>query len=383
MVARKAKTSSEPEILLYAASERDADAYYFSGVFVPDPFIAFSCGGRKVAVLNQLEYARVRKEGDFDEVVALEEWIPDAVEAYGASAYPAGVIALLAKRMGIASFLIPHDFPAGLAFQLGETGLDISIADGPLFPQRERKSDREARCIQEGNAASAAGFREVERILRRAEIRGNRLYFEGRALTSERLRERIEIVCIERGAQAMSPIVAGGNQACDPHCRGSGLLRPHELIIVDIFPRITQNGYHGDMTRTYLKGRPSNGQKALVETVLEAEQWALGEHRSGKSGRKIYQDVCDRFAAVGYTTRWEKGNPVGFIHGLGHGLGLEVHEPPRVNSKGSRLRKGQVITVEPGLYYPGLGGCRFEDVLRVTAGEPEMLSKHPYRWQVR
>lgn len=385
MVVRKAKAPKSPEILLFAASESDADAFYFSQVSVPDPFIAFSHEGRRLAVVNQLEFSRVRREGHFDEVLQLEDWLPVARNlASGNEVYPAGVIAAVAGKFDIREFIIPEGFPAGVAFQLLELGLRVKPAQGSLFPQREFKSDEEAKAVREGNAASSAGFKVVEKVLREAKIQGNRLIYQGRALTSERLRQKIEIACIERGAQALNPIVAGGDQACDPHCRGSGLLRPHELIIVDIFPRVTATGYHGDMTRTYLKGRPSEAQKALVQTVLDAEQWALGEHRARKSGKKIYEGVQERFRSAGYETRRdEDGNPVGFFHGLGHGLGLEVHEPPRVNRAGDPLRKDQVITVEPGLYYPGLGGCRFEDVVRITAGEPEMLSKHPYRWRIR
>lgn len=384
-MVRKAKTPDSPEILLFAASETDADTYYFSQVFVPDAFIAFSHRGRRMAVVNQLEFSRVRREGGFDEVLALEEWLPAARKlAEVDCVYPAGVISALAREFGIKCFNIPPNFPAGLAFQLLELGVQINPLRANLFPEREFKSDAEAKAIQKGNAASAAGFRVVEKVLRASKIQGNRLIYEGRPLTSEYLRQQIEIACIERGAQALNPIVAGGDQACDPHCRGSGLLRPHELIIVDIFPRVTSSGYHGDMTRTYLKGRPSEAQKALVQTVLDAEQWALGEHRARRSGKKIYQGVQERFRSAGYETRRDDaGNPVGFFHGLGHGLGLEVHEAPRVNRTGEQLRKGQVITVEPGLYYPGLGGCRFEDVVRITAGEPELLSKHPYRWLIR
>ncbi|MFP4281957.1 MAG: M24 family metallopeptidase, partial [Opitutales bacterium] len=213
--------------------------------------------------------------------------------------------------------------------------------------------------------------------------KGEKLYLDGKVLTSERLRALADIACLEQGCVAKDTIVAGGDQACDPHCRGSGPLRAHELIIVDIFPRSAKTGFHGDMTRTYLKGRASEAQKALYHTVFEAQQAALAKHRAGRSGKKIYEEVHAFFSARGYETKVVDGTPVGFFHGLGHGLGLEVHEPPRVNAQGARLKKDQVVTVEPGLYYPGLGGVRVEDVVRVKAGEPEMLSRHPYRWHIR
>jgi len=296
----------------------------------------------------------------------------------------AEVIGLLGKTYSVHGFIVPEDFPTGVAFALMELGVRLEVSAGLLFPEREFKTDAEAAAIREGNAASSAGFKVVERVLRQSKIgRGEKLYFEGKVVTSERLQMMIEIVCLERGAVSSNTIVAGGNQACDPHCRGSGPLRANELIIVDIFPRVVKSGFHGDMTRTYLKGTASEAQRKLVATVFEAQQTAIMKHVARASGRKIYDEVCVFFKSQGYCTEVIDGKPVGFFHGLGHGLGLEVHELPRVNAKGARLKKGQVITVEPGLYYPGLGGCRIEDVVRVHAGVPEMLSKHGYKWEIR
>ena len=372
------------EILLYADSEKNADMLYFGGVFVPDPFIALTQGKRRLAVVNQLEFARVRREGRFDEVLPLEEVLREARSASGQGpAHPASTIAFLARELGIGGFRVGPDFPFGLGLKLQAAGIALEVSEGPLFPERELKSGAEAACIKAGNAASAAGFRVVEKLLREAEIRKGQLYHGGRRLTSERVQEAIGRACLEKGALAANTIVAGGDQACDPHCRGTGPLRADSFIIVDIFPRVMQTGYHGDMTRTYLKGRPSEAQKALYAAVHDSEQWALGEHRSGKSAALIYRKVMERFESGGYPTKREGNVPTGFIHGLGHGLGLDVHEPPRVNAEGARLRKGQVVTVEPGLYYPGLGGVRVEDVIRIDRGEPELLSSHPYRWHIR
>ena len=380
-----AKPATSPrEVLLFADSESNADMLYFGKVFVPDPFIAFSCQGRRIAVVSQLEFARVRKESAFDEVLSLEEWAREASQSAGKKLLqPGGVIALLARKHRISRFTVGSDFPLGVARQLQDLGLRLDVAEGMLLPGRELKSDAEAEAVRQGNAASSAGFRVVEKILRESQVRRGYLYYGGRRLTSGFLQEAIAVECLKRGAVAANTIVAGGDQACDPHCRGSGPLRANELIIVDIFPRIAATGYHGDMTRTYLKGKASEAQKKLYATVLQAEQEAIREHRSGKSASLIYRRVREGFEKAGYPTKVENGVPVGFFHGLGHGLGLSVHEPPRVNPSGSRLRAGQVITVEPGLYYPGLGGVRVEDVVRVRKDGPEMLSRHGYRWQIR
>ena len=381
---KKKSSSGEREVLLYADSEKDADMLYFSGVMVPDPFLAFSCRGRRIGVVSRLEFGRVSRESQLDEVLSLEAVTAAAKKAQGGPFHePASLVKWLARHFDIPGFRVSGDFPCGTAFRIREMGLPLEVVEGLLLPERERKTDEEAAQIRKGNAVASAGFRVVEKILRRAEIRRDWLYLDGRRLTSERLQEAVAMECLKHGAVTSHIIAAGGDQACDPHCVGSGPLRARELIIVDIFPKLMKSGFHGDMTRTYLKGRASEAQKKLYQTVLEAEQWALGEHRSGKSGSLIYRKVVERFEAAGYRTGEEGGVPVGFIHGLGHGLGLAVHEPPRVNRAGSRLKSGQVITVEPGLYYPGLGGVRVEDVVRVGAKEPEMLSKHPYRWQIR
>lgn len=384
MKRKPSKRATQTEVLLYAASDFNADTLYFGGAFVPDPFIAFSSNGKRIAVLNQLEINRVAREGKFDQVIPVDEVGQRAVKRLGRDKfrYPQSLILQIAKDFGIKQFVVAEDFPCGLAFQLKEAGLRLQVAEGMLFPERERKTDEEARMIREGNAASSAGFKVVEKLLRESEIKKGYLIHSGKRLTSELVQQAIAIECLKRSAVAANTIVAGGDQACDPHCRGSGPLKANEFIIVDIFPRISETGFHGDMTRTYLKGTPSDAQADLYKTVFEAEQQAVREHKAGKSGKKIYEKVMSTFVEKGYPTELRDGVPVGFFHGLGHGLGLEVHEPPRVNVQGARLKKGQVITVEPGLYYPGLGGVRVEDVIRVTNGEPEMLSKHGYRWNI-
>lgn len=370
--------------LLYADTARSADMLYFGGVEVPDPFLAFLLQGRKYAVPNKLEFARVRRDGNFDEVWALES-LHERCRQLRPDQRPqtADVVELIAQDLGIEGFLVPFDFPTGLALEISEKGIDVGVAEGMLFPERAFKSDAEAECIREGNSASAAGFRVVESILRAAVIEGDRLLYQGQVLTAERLREEIEIACLRRGAHALHTIVACGDQACDPHCRGSGPVRPHQLIIVDIFPRVARTGFHGDMTRTYLKGKATDAQCNLVDAVFQAQQSVLRMHRPGINGRELYQFVVDCFGRRGFRTETVDGVSTGFFHGLGHGLGLEVHEPPRVSALDADLMPGHVVTVEPGLYYPGLGGCRIEDVVRITAGGCEMLSDHPYDWHLQ
>lgn len=372
--------------LLYADSASSADQLYFSRVDVHDPFIAFGVGDRRITVQSALEFGRIKKARTFDEVLSLETWRARAGKRWPRRRVGAAeIIAELARAYRVRAFRVADDFPVALFLKLRSLGLRLELADGPLFPEREIKSAREATAIRDGNRLCELGFTVAEDILRTARIRGRELLHEGRPLTSERLRFAIESAIMAAGGQANgTTIVAGGDQACDPHERGSGPLRPHELIIVDIFPRVTKTGYFGDMTRTFLRGRANDAQRRLVEAVRTAQLLALKTIRAGVDGRAVHQRVVESFDAAGFPTRHTAKGSTGFFHGTGHGLGLAVHEPPRIGALGSMpLKHGTVVTVEPGLYYPGLGGCRIEDVVQVTARAPRMLSNHPYVWEFR
>ena len=375
------KSSSQP-CLFYADSESDADVYYLSGIFIPDAFALIHHRGKSTAILSQLEFDRARRASRLDRILSFEELRGRAVEQFEVERPRiADIIAVGARELGLKAFEVPYNFPAGLAEGLRGHGLAITVSAEALVPQRLQKSDTEARAIRKANDASAAGLRAAERALKAATIVNGRLKLDGKPLTSERLRFLVDVACLEAGAAASLTICAGGSQACDPHERGSGPLRANELIIVDVFPRASASGYHGDMTRTFLKGRPSEAQKALVETVRLAQFAALEAVKPGVKTATVHAAVEKVFADGGYETGLVDGRRQGFIHSTGHGLGLEVHEAPRLspNSDG-RLSKGMVFTVEPGLYYPGIGGCRFEDVVRVETGGYEPLSKYPYNW---
>lgn len=375
---------SLPPPLLYADTHRSADMLYFGRVGVHDPFIAFGAKGKKITVQSALEFGRVKRTSDFDAVLPLEEWRDQARARYGAKAGVAEIIATLAREHGNRRFRVADDFPANLYVKLTKLGLKLEFANGLLFPEREIKTAAEAEHIREGNRLCSVGFTVAEKILRAARIKGRTLVHRGKVLTSESLRFALETAIHEQGGNPQDTIVAGGDQGCDPHERGSGPLRPHELIIIDIFPRVVKTGYFGDMTRTYLKGRPREVQRRMVATVLKAQRGAIKAIRAGVDGREVHRTVTDCFADAGYETKHGKNGSVGFIHGTGHGLGLEVHDPGRISpAVAATLKAGSVLTVEPGLYYPGIGGCRWEDVVWVTKTGNKLLSKHPYRWEIR
>ena len=174
--------------------------------------------------------------------------------------------------------------------------------------------------------------------------------------------------------------MAGGDQACDPHERGSGPLFADSLIILDIFPRDAASGYYGDMTRTVVRGRATDEQRRLWETVRDGQSLALKRMKPGVDGLKVHNQVKQFFTDQGFPTEVRDGRQVGFFHGTGHGLGLEIHEIPRFQKTVFKPR--QVLTVEPGLYYPGLGGVRIEDVAVVTENGNRIISRFEKRLEI-
>lgn len=370
--------------LLYASTEESADMLYLARIRVPDPFPVIIQGKHSTGLLSMLEFNRALRESSLDKVLPLEKVSQAAKSAYKLKTIGIHhIIAYFAQSRRIRSFEVPGDFPSRLTRQLEQLGLSIRVAESAFFPERVKKSAEEAKAIRLGNAASAAGLRAAQRALAEASILPNcKLRYHGKTLTSERLRTLIEIACLENGAIATGTICAGGDQACDPHEAGHGPLRANELIIIDIFPRHRVTGYHGDMTRTYLKGQPSEAQKQLVTTVRQAQKNALAALKAGVTGKTIHKIAAQTFTQAGYETEQKNGIWQGYIHSTGHGLGLEIHEEPRLSRSGhKRLLSGSVVTIEPGLYYPGLGGCRIEDVAQVHPSGHTLLSHSPYRWR--
>jgi Xaa-Pro aminopeptidase len=187
----------------------------------------------------------------------------------------------------------------------------------------------------------------------------------------------MELDCV-----AQHTIVAGGDQACDPHHEGTGALPANRSIIFDVFPRSGRTRYFADMSRTVVRGKPSVELTRLYQAVKEAQEEAIGKIRDGADGSKIHQGICDRFESMGYRTGLVNGRMQGYFHGTGHGVGLDIHEPPRISRTGSILQEGEIVTVEPGLYYPGLGAVRIEDMVLVTRDGCRNLTNFPKTFEL-
>ncbi len=355
--------------LIYAASPRSADMLYATGFQAPDPFLFLEHEGVKTIVLGDLEFDRGRREAKVDEILPLSEM---AREVGGRPSMPAIAVHLL-QRCKVRRVDVPADFPLGMARVLESAGIRVAAVGGHFWPQRETKSAEELAHIRRALRIAATGIQRAVEVLRSAKIgKNDRLEWNGKRLTSEIVRAEADAAVLRAGGVPEGTIVAGGTQACDPHERGHGPLRANELIILDIFPRDARTGFFGDLTRTVVRGRATLGQRRMHRMVCQVQGGAIRMIRPGVKGADVHRAVQEFFSARGYPTERRHGRWTGFFHGTGHGLGLDLHEDPRIAD--TVFRPGQVFTVEPGLYYPDTGGARHEDVVAVTKTGVERLS---------
>jgi Xaa-Pro aminopeptidase len=363
-------------LLMVADSERDANMLYGTGFFAGDPFIYLNFGRRPHIVLNNLEIDRARRQVPHCRVVSLsacqQKLRRDGVKFPGF----AHVIKELLRERKIRRATVPDDFPLGLARELKKLEIKLKPSAN-FFPEREFKSADEVRKISAALMMAEVGMAEGMQALRLSKIgRKRQLVYRGLPLTSERLRAVIDCAILQASGLAANTIVAGGKQGCDPHERGFGPLRAHEPIILDIFPRSQKTGYFGDITRTVVRGQASEAVKKLYDTVFHGQKIGLQKVRAGTSTAEIHECILQFFTQRGYHTGKRNGRMEGFFHGTGHGLGLDIHEAPRIGATSrGKLIIGQVVTVEPGLYYPEIGGVRLEDVALVTTNGAKNLTR--------
>ena len=362
---------------------------YATKLFVPDPFILLVQDGRKTILLSDLEVGRGRREAAVDEVLGLSEFTKEHKQALGRKPSLAKVAAHFLKTRRVRRAVVPENFPLALSLALAREGVRVALPkNGAFWPARLHKTPAEIGYLRRATRITQAGMARGMEVLAAAKVTGGRkaspgaeLQWGGGTLTSERLRAEIDSAILHAGGLPANTIVAGGEQACDPHERGSGPLRAGELIIIDIFPRDAATGYFGDLARTVVKGQATDAQRQLWLTVQEGQRRTLQALRAGADGHALHEGTKKFFKDRGYPTETRDGRHVGFFHGTGHGLGLELHEAPRFSAARS-FEPGTVVTVEPGLYFPGLGGVRIEDVAVVTAKGCDMLSDFEQRLEV-
>jgi len=362
--------------LIVASSQHDANMLYATGMFVPDSFIYFEVAGKKHAVFSDLEVDRARRQATVDVVIPMRECLDKLKRRGVKQPRLRDVLRLSLQEHRVKAVEVPFNFPLGLAKAL--RGIRVVPKPDPFFPERNVKSAREIAQIGAALRIAEAGMQAAIDSLRLCDIgRDGHLYRQRRRINAEDIRGVINATMAARGGVAADTIVACGSQGCDPHEVGHGPLRAHQTIILDIFPRDTRTGYWGDITRTVVRGRATAAVKQLYAAVQHAQQLAFERLRAGVDGKDVHDAILAFFKEQGYETGVHHGRMRGFFHGTGHGLGLDIHELPRVGGIHEKLTAGNVVTVEPGLYYPGLGAVRLEDVAAIQAQTARNLTRFP------
>jgi len=339
------------------------DLLYASRFRAVDPVVLLDSGGRRTLVVSTMESGRAARECPGLRVLTPPE--------LGLKRRYRGGLAQWAKRLldreDLRCVQVPSAFPLGSARFLERHSVRLRIGSGAFYPERAVKQPEEIARIREAQEAAVIAMRAAIRLIAGAGFDGEGfLKIGGRRLTSEMVRLEVQRVLLQRDCVGQDIIIAGGEASADPHAVGEGPLRAREPIVLDIFPRHQRHGYWGDLTRTVVRGPASPKLRRQYAAVRAAQQAALAAVRPGVSGATVHEAAKREFARRGFETGFTDGKPHGFIHGTGHGVGLAIHEAPSVSAAEGRLRAGHVVTIEPGLYYPGLGGIRIEDTIEVT-----------------
>ena len=364
--------------LIEAASD-ESDQYYLSGFDAPDPFVTLYDGEVRLFFTRSLEYGRAVRESRAATVERGSDYNYERhVEEHGGHEGWSHTLAAFLDAYGVDSVATPPRFPLRTADGLRERGVTVQAdEEGVITEIRAVKTDEEVEHIRAAQRANEAAMARAETLLREATVVDGVLHHDGDPLTSERVKQAIEVTLLRHGCALDETIVACGADAADPHERGSGPLQAGEPIVIDIFPQHKANHYHADMTRTFCRGEPSETVREWYDLTAEAKQAALDAVEPGTTGAAVHAAACEVYEDAGLPTlRQDPTAETGFIHSTGHGIGLDVHELPRVSESGGELQPGHVVTIEPGLYDPEVGGIRIEDFVVVTEDGYENLTDY-------
>jgi Xaa-Pro aminopeptidase len=377
-----------PAVLIIGDTMRNPELRHEVPLAIPDPFVYAELDGRRVVAISAMEATRVEALGTELEVRPTEEFGADEIRRSGLDVHEAArqLTVRIVAGLGINRATVPRGFPLGFADALRASGVELTV-DQKLFDERRRrKSENELAGIRRAQRAAEAGVAVAHDLLRRAERMNGGLSLDGEPLTSELLKAHIQSEFLRHGALAEEMIVSHGPQTAIGHDMGSGAIGADDVVLLDLFPIDLESACYADLTRTFVVGEVGDEIPAWHALCREALELATAEVRPGADGSAIHRLVSQFFAARGFPTLLTKpeGEVLrdGFYHGLGHGVGLEVHEAPGLGMLGQELVAGDVITIEPGLYRYGVGGVRVEDLLLVTEDGYERLTDCPYDLEV-
>jgi Xaa-Pro aminopeptidase len=373
-------------ILLYGDTVRHPAVRHEIPVAIIDAVLFAARDGRRYVLTSDLESARIERALPDAELLLMAdvgyfEMLRSGVDRREVELT---VIVRALERWGIDSVTVPRDFPVAVADHVRGAGIELTV-DGDAIDQRRRaKSAAELEGIRRAQRAAEAGMAVAEGLIHGADQRDGHLYHDGELLSAERVRAAIRDTCAEAGAPAPPDIMVVSLYAGGGHDPGSGPLPAGLPIEIDLWPCDEASGCWADMTRTFVCGDVSAEVAAVRDVAREALEAARASARPGITGEELYGTAADVVERAGYgTQRTQKpgeSRKQGFYFSLGHGVGLDIHEAPRLGlSSREQLVPGDVIAIEPGVEgLPGLGGVRFEDLLLITEDGSETLTEFPY-----
>jgi Xaa-Pro aminopeptidase len=364
--------SDDRPVLLFGETYHHPNILYRTGFLCPDPVVVVDNGGSDTVLwTSPLEEGRARKESTAAAVrsTAGLDLAPTAAGGNEFSGW-ATLVTAVCREHGLSAVDVDADFPTVLADHLRHNDVDVRPRTDIYQYRRRIKTAQEVEYITATENAGMAALQQAIDVIAAAEIRDGLLYREGRKLTSKDLIYAVESDLLDNGNSTEDSICCGGPESADPHRTSSDVIRVGLPIVLDIYPFDKHTRYWGDMTRTVVRGTPPPEVDRMWEAVLEAQQAGLDAVKPGANGRDVHFACCEVFKQHGYGSLAKPYRDIQsdarFIHGTGHGLGLEIHEFPRISEADVVLEVGDVITVEPGLYDPRLGGIRIEDLVVVT-----------------
>jgi Xaa-Pro aminopeptidase len=361
---------------MVSESFHNANLYYVTHFLAPDNFAYVCVNGEEYLIISQMEIGRAEKESRVRNIVSRDDYGYTGLlkKLKNEDAATAEMLAEFLGKVSVRSVIVPENFPLGVADRLRAEGVGVKAAEMPVEQERIIKTPEEVEKIRQVQKINEKAMARAVDIIKKSKVKGGILQYHDKPLTSERLHREIDLVFAKNGCEATDTIASAGPRSADPHFAGAGPVPANQLIVLDLFPHSKTNRYCADMTRTVVKGKPTKEMKEMYKLVLEAQEKALKAIRPGVTGKAVDDVVCDLFEKHGFGTTRTKAK-TGYTHSLGHGLGLEVHEPPRLSQTETRkLEPGMVVTVEPGLYDPAVGGVRIEDLVVVTKKGCENLT---------
>ena len=349
---------------------------------VGDPVALVTINGESTLILRDIEMHRAQQHARADHIACPANFEPESGLSGDRETATAQAAAEFLHQQGVSSVTADRTLPLIYAELIRERGIQVECDYDMGVIQRRAKDETEIGWLKEAQSVTESAIRLACEMIGRATPAANGiLQLEGAELTSERVRSEIDIFLMKQGYASVPSIVACGPQGADCHNLGSGPIETGQPVIVDIFPCNRATGYNGDCTRTVVNGEISDELKKMHAAVIDAKQAGQDATKAGITGEQVHRAVIDRILAHGYKTgipdESESDEYCAMVHGTGHGIGLDVHEPPLLDFKGPELIAGDAITIEPGLYCQAIGGIRIEDMVIVTENGYENLNKLP------